>query len=207
MLLERGFTVGSKGAYGYTPLHQVAYTSNLELCEFLLNKGANLDALSTNGSTPLLIASREGQTGMVECMLEHGADPMDGGDKGLTPLLLAAAEGHSEIVRLLVKFGADINEATGIEMRTPLHEAVEGGHAETCLSILQLGGSSSVLALDTDGASPLDIALALSRPDIAKLLQSFATVSPSTFSKPNPDPTLPCLPPPPPRILPPATAS
>jgi len=180
MLLERGFSICSKGAYGYTPLHQVAYTSNVKLCEFLLHQGANLDALSMNGSTPLLIASREGQLGLVECMLKYGADPMDGGDKGLTPLSLAAAEGHSNIVRLLVEYGADINEATGFERRTPLHEAVEGGHVDTCKTILELGGYPSITSLDTDGASPVDVALAICRPDIADILKTYSI----SFSKP-----------------------
>lgn len=207
MLLERGFSVSSKGAYGYTPLHQVAYTSNVKLCQFLLDRGANLDALSMNGSTPLLIASREGQTGIVECMLKNGADPMDGGDKGLTPLLLAAAEGHSDVVRLLVEFGADINEANGVELRTPLHEAVEGSHADTCLTILQLGGCTSILALDADGASPVDVALALSRPDIAKLLTSFEDISPTMFSVKSPKRAATVTRLPPPSILPPAAAS
>ncbi len=182
MLLERGYSVSSKGAYGYTPLHQVAYTSNLPLCEFLLNQGGNLDALSTNGSTPLLVACREGQTTLAECMLRYGADPMDGGDKGVTPIMIAAAEGHDEIVRILVEYGANINEATSFELRTPLHEAAEGGHFGTCLTILQLGGIPSITALDADGASPIDVALALPRPDIAELLKSHPSIATINFS-------------------------
>lgn len=160
-------------------MHLVAYTPHLALCEFLIQQGGNLDALSLNGSTPLLIASREGQTSLVECMLRNGADPMDGGDKGLTPLIMAAAEGHSSIVRLLVKYGADINEPSTLERRTPLHEAVEGCHIDTCLTILDLGGLPSITTLDADGASPVDIALALCRPDIAALLKSHPQVTKS----------------------------
>ena len=208
MLLERGFSVSSKGAYGYTPLHQVAYTGNVQLCEFLLEQGANLDALSMNGSTPLLIASREGQAAMVQCMLQYGADPMDGGDKGLTPLLLAAAEGHSDILRLLVEYGADINEPAGVEKRTPLHEAVECGHTETCLTILRLGGIPSVQSLDSDGASPVDVAMTVCRHDIVELLTSYEDLSPTAFSSKSPldrNRSLKRLAPP--SILPPATAS
>ncbi len=187
MLMERGFSVSSKGAYGYTPLHQVAYTSNLSLCEFLLDQGGNLDALSTNGSTPLLVACREGQIALVECMLRYGADPVDGGDKGVTPLMIAAAEGHDRIIQLLVEYGANINEPTTFELRTPLHEAVEGGHLQTCMTILQFGGTPSITALDADGASPIDVASALCRPDIADHLRTHASISPLHFSPKRPD--------------------
>ncbi len=170
MLIERGCSVCSKGAFGYSALHQVAYTPFSSLCDFLLKNGGNLDSLSRNGSTPLLIASREGHAGVVESMLRYGADPNDGGDKGLTPLLLAAAEGHVEVVRLLLSFKGDANQAP-FEGRSPLHEAVEAGHSEVCRDLIRYG-KASIHAKDVEGTSPLMIAQANEKPDLVDILTS-----------------------------------
>ena len=156
MLMERGCTVSSKGAFGYTALHQVAYTPFVKLCEFLLANGANMDALSRNGSTPLLIAAREGHASVVATLLAHRADPNDGGDKGLTPLLMASAEGHLDTVRLLLLYKADATESL-FEGRTPLHEAAEAGHTDVCLELIR-EGHASILAADKEGITPLMIA-------------------------------------------------
>ena len=159
-----------KGAFGYTPLHQIGYTPHADLCEFILEHGGNLDALSKNGSTPLLIASREGHTQVVERMLSYGADPCDGGDKSLTPLLMAASEGHIEIVKLLLSFGADAKEAP-FEGRSPLHEAVETGHAEVCRLLIEVGDASPTLA-DAQGSTPLAIAEHLDRADLIGVIRN-----------------------------------
>jgi ankyrin repeat protein len=183
MLLERGCTISGKGAYGYTPLHQVAYTEHDRLCDFILKNRGNLDALSRNGSTPLLIACREGHAGIVETMLRYGADPNDGGDKGLTPIMIAASEGHADILRLLLEFGAEGREVS-FELRTPLHEAVEGGHVHACKVLLEMA-SADPAAPDADGTSALAIAASAARPDLLSLLQN--PPAPVVLVKRHPD--------------------
>jgi ankyrin repeat protein len=168
MLLERGCSIASKCAYGYTALHQVAYTPFSSLCSFLLDCGGNLDSLSRNGSTPLLIAAREGHVEVVETMLRYGADPNDGGDKGLTPLVLAASEGHLEVVELLLSFGADANLSL-FEGRTALHEAVESAHIQVCASLIRLG-NACINTKDESGESAVTLASRLGFDDIVELL-------------------------------------
>ena len=90
-------------------LHQLCYSANVEVAEFVLERRANVDALSQNGSTPLLVAARQGQLRMVEVLLRFGADPDDGGDKGWSPLFISSAEGHLEIVNILLEYGANPN--------------------------------------------------------------------------------------------------
>jgi len=169
MLIERGCSVSAKGMYGYSALHQVAYTPWASLCEFILQNGGNTDALSKNGSTPLLIAAREGHPAVVEMMLRYGADPNDGGDKGLTPLLLASAEGHLEIVKLLLSFKADANLAL-YEGRSALHEASEAGQADVCRALVSLG-NACVNCEDSEGMTPLSIGENLGRDDIVDILK------------------------------------
>ena len=169
MLVERGCPVSVKGAFGYTALHQVAYTPYANLAEFLLKHGGNLDSLSKNGSTPLLIAAREGHARVAETMLRYGADPNDGGDKGLSPLLLASAEGHLEMVNLLLSFKADANLSL-YEGRTALHEASDSGHAEVC-RVLISQGNASVNAMDDNGETPFTIAARHGRDDVLSILK------------------------------------
>ncbi len=169
LLVERGCVVSVKGAFGYTPLHQAAYTPYSNLAEFLLAHGGNLDSLSKNGSTPLLIAAREGHTRVAETMLRYGADPNDGGDKGLSPLLLASAEGHLEMVNLLLSFKADANLSL-YEGRTALHEASESGNAEVCRLLISQG-NASLNAMDDMGETPLTIAARHGREDLLGILR------------------------------------
>lgn len=184
MLMERGCTLTSKGAHGYTALHQVAYTPFSHLCEFILGNGGNLDALSKNGSTPLLIAAREGHPEVVETMLRYGADPNDGGDKGLTPLLMAASEGHLEIVKLLLGFGADARDAP-FEGRTALHEAAESGHADVCRVLIEEGASVPTIS-DIQGNTPLSIAAKSGSEELLSVIKS-SKYNPSTRQARKPD--------------------
>ena len=170
MLIERGCSASGKGAFGYSALHQLAYTPFASLCEFILSNGGNLDSLSKNGSTPLLIASREGHSSVVECMLRYGADPNDGGDKGFTPLLLAASEGHLEVVKLLLSFKADGNLSL-CQGRTPLHESAESGHTEVCRALIQFG-NASVHSKDYEGLTPIDVGRLSENLELVEVLTS-----------------------------------
>ena len=109
LLIERGLSVNSRAAFGYTCLHEVAYSDDPVTAEWILKRGGNVDALSQNGSTALLIAAREGRRRVADILLKWGADPDDGGDRGWTPLFLAASQGHGQVVSLLAEYGADLN--------------------------------------------------------------------------------------------------
>ena len=170
MLIERGASVNAKGASGYTSLHSVCYTDNIDTAAYLLSRGANCDALSHNGSTPLLIAAREGRAGMVRTLLEYGADPDDGGDREWSPLLLAAGQGHYDTAHALLEYGADPN-LQFYQGRSALHEAVDGGHVELCKLLVSFGASSKLL--DESEMTAIDLAMQYcENEDILKVLKS-----------------------------------
>ena len=156
LLIEQGCSVNSRGAHGYTPLHEACYTPRVDVAQFLLRCKGNVDALSQNGSTPLMIACRNGNLEMVELLLRDGqADPDDGGERGWTPLLLACIEGHTQVVKVLLEYGADPNYKLP-DQSTVIHEAVQTNQLDV---LKQLIKSKANLAItDEQGRTPLDLA-------------------------------------------------
>jgi len=128
VMAKHSCSLNTKGAYGYTALHEACYHGRPGVIKCLLEKNANVDALSKNGSTPLLVAAREGKAEAVRLLIAHRAHPDDGGDKGWTPLSVAASEAHFEVCQVLLEKRANVNgfvDPTGRGERSSLQEAVE----------------------------------------------------------------------------------
>ena len=70
-LVERGARVQQPG---WAPIHYAATGPNVQVVEFLLDKGADIDAASPNASTPLMMAARYGSEESVNLLLLRGAD-------------------------------------------------------------------------------------------------------------------------------------
>lgn len=91
------------GEWGF--LH--AAIKNIQVLEFLLEKGINPDLQNSNG-TALCLASEEGDTEAVELLLRFGADPNKRG-KNLLPLELSLMYDHVEAFKMLLSAGANFN--------------------------------------------------------------------------------------------------
>lgn len=59
---------------GLTGLHEAAICGNVQMVEFLLERGANIDCCDNEGWTPLHAAASLGQVKIVETLLKHNAD-------------------------------------------------------------------------------------------------------------------------------------
>lgn len=59
---------------GLTGLHEAAICGNVQMVEFLLERGANIDCCDNEGWTPLHAAASLGQVKIVETLLNHNAD-------------------------------------------------------------------------------------------------------------------------------------
>jgi ankyrin repeat protein len=102
-----------------TPLMHSAWTCNLDMATFFLERGARFDAVDKDGETALILAAGFCHDGkMVQLLLDAGA-AVDTKCKCGTALTVAAFEGDEEAVRALVKAGADLN-ATNSEGETAL---------------------------------------------------------------------------------------
>lgn len=84
----------------------------------------------------------------------------------------AQAGDISELVRL-VNTGADVNAV--IWEQTPLHVAVAAGQWEAVAWLIDHG--ADINALDNDGCTPLDVALASSRHEVADLLREYGGIA------------------------------
>lgn len=59
---------------GLTGLHQAAICGNVQMVEFLINRGANINCCDNEGWTPLHAASSLGIAPIVQMLLDFGAD-------------------------------------------------------------------------------------------------------------------------------------
>ena len=77
MLLDRGADINMADNYGFTPLHEAAIHSQVEVVQFLIERGAKLDTTATgnlSGRTPLHSAAREGKKDVQSISLIVSSD-------------------------------------------------------------------------------------------------------------------------------------
>lgn len=114
---------------------------DVELYQWLLDRGAPLHKDVTVGQSPLFYAIYGNHVEMVRMLLKKGikakgAESASGlPSASKTPLHLAARRGHLEICRLLVDSGADVNAETTEGVR-PLFESLLSGNPEVVRFLL-----------------------------------------------------------------------
>ena len=93
--------------YGYSVLHQAAYTGLVSVARLLLDNGWELDLATNEGDTPLHLAAFWGEVDMLQFLADRGALINPQNTSLETPLHNAAKEGGSAAARLLLNLGAD----------------------------------------------------------------------------------------------------
>ena len=138
MLIEKkADTINVKGYVGATPLCVASSAGNLDMFQFLLNKGADANILDDNGYLPLHWACRKGYLKMIELLIDKKFNINAKGDRGFTALHHAAEHGHLEIVKILIDKGANINIPTS-EGRFPIQFAAYNGHLDILKHLLEI---------------------------------------------------------------------
>jgi hypothetical protein len=104
-----------KYVYEYeTPLHELClHRKNLELVEFLLDKGADddIDAMDEDGHTPLHYACWYDNFEIAKLLIKRGADVNAENRWGLTPLHWACKSISPKCVAILLDNDADLSVA------------------------------------------------------------------------------------------------
>ena len=157
--------VGAKDKGGETPLHWAAFSGNLDLVRYLLDKGAAVDAKNARGLTPLAFISAQGRPKAASLLIERGAEVNVRNAFDMTPLIIAAEQGAVEFVKTLIAAGADVNVESRIG--TALHRASIKGNAEIIRALLKARANATIMSR---GVSPLHLAASAGHLEAASAL-------------------------------------
>jgi hypothetical protein len=135
----------------------------------LKNNPALIFSKAIDGGTPLHPAATHGHKDVVKLLLETNSEVNAKSNKGYTPLHCAALNGHEDVVKLLIHHKAVVNIKDTEFVWTPLHWASGGGHTNVVKLLLE--NNSEVNAKDNSGRTPLQLALATGKMDVAELLR------------------------------------
>jgi ankyrin repeat protein len=81
--------VHSTNKNGWTPLHQAAFSGELEMLHALLKAGAKINEMDHDGDTPVHYAAVQGELACVEALAKAGAKLEVKDNDGETPLDVA----------------------------------------------------------------------------------------------------------------------
>lgn len=199
---DGGHPVDQRGGdFNHTPLGMAVMENQVEVAEYLIERGADVNAVSDNGVGPLHLAVRASAFESVKLLVEHGAT-VESTDPRFSPLLWAARVGAPEIAEYLIEHGADVNfvshrgetpilmasmvgstETVGLLLEhgaeieqeetptTPLIMAVQGEHLDVVRMLLDNGADPN--ASNRQGQSPLQFASQAGNPQLIELLQEY----------------------------------
>ncbi len=110
----------------------------VEMTQFLIDKGVEIDMVNNDGKTPLSKAVENSNEAVVQLLVQNGADINRFNKKGLTPFLIAARAKDTQMMRCLVEAGADVN-AYDFDGMTALMRAAERDDIHQLTQLLELG--------------------------------------------------------------------
>ncbi|XP_069810323.1 double zinc ribbon and ankyrin repeat-containing protein 1 isoform X2 [Dendropsophus ebraccatus] len=114
----------------------------------------------------------EGKISTVEELLDEGADPNCCNNEDRPVLTVAVSNGHHKALPVLVQKGADIDQQSGPQNNTALHEAVLLGlEGKKSIEVL-LGCNASIKKKNNKGMTAYDLALKSRNDQISSLFAS-----------------------------------
>ncbi|XP_068088326.1 double zinc ribbon and ankyrin repeat-containing protein 1 isoform X2 [Hyperolius riggenbachi] len=114
----------------------------------------------------------EGKIAAVEELLDEGADPNCCNNEDRPVLTVAVLNGHHQVVPVLVQKGADIDQQSGPQNNTALHEAVQLGMEGKKSAEVLLGCNASIKKKNDKGMTAYDLALKGGNEQISSLFAS-----------------------------------
>jgi len=142
LLSKEGNGVNKLTHDGRTYIFWAAYKDNLEMMQYLIDKGAKTDIVDSHGYTVLNFAASTGQTDikLYEFLINHGADPStEKNHSGANALLLAAPYlDDFELVDYFKRIGLD-DYATDDYGNGLFNYAVKGGNITFLKQLIEKG--------------------------------------------------------------------
>jgi ankyrin repeat protein len=189
LLIRAGANVKAANRYGITPLSLAATNGDATAIDMLIKAGADPNVALPDGETILMTAARTGDAASVKILLTHGAN-VDAKDNtlGQTALMWAASQNHAAAVKVLIEGGADVNlksaalnfppfkwGVVGMVSTVlpkgswpPLFYAARENSIDAARALIDAG--AEVNATDTEGSTPLLIAILNAHYDMAAAL-------------------------------------
>lgn len=172
-LLESGLRekVNEADCDGETPLFCAVSRNRPKLARLLIAAGADIHTTNEDRQTLLHAAVDSGANELLSFLLESGLkDKINVANcNGETPLHNALRYGNKKAARMLIAAGADLH-TTNKDQQTLLHAAVDSEAGELLRPLLESGLQDKVNAADSDGNTPLHIALQHKNAKHARLL-------------------------------------
>ena len=159
-------------------LNASAYLSQLDECNLLLEVCVDKNhSIDDSVRTPLHVAAFYGDEKIVRLFMSKIVDKNLRFNKGhsvffFTPLLTAIKGGNLNVCKLLIEgYKVDVNVPDHSGM-TPLHLASKMGHLEICKLLCKYLRVRDKNTLDSDGKTPIDLAVSVRKWNIVSFLKN-----------------------------------
>ena len=173
VMMRAKVNVRDKAYDGISPLHAAIENGNIEMVQFLLDRGAKTNIRDFQKRTPLMMMDEDATPELLQLMLHYGAKTTLIDKEGNTLLMHFAEYNQPEILRYLLTSGIPIN-AKNKDGETALTIAADNDQVETVKLLLEAGADANLA--DNESETAIE---KTSNAEVKSLLISFGAVAKS----------------------------
>ena len=173
VMMRAKVNVRDKAYDGISPLHAAVENGNIEMVQFLLDRGAKTNIRDFQKRTPLMMMDSDATPELLQLMIRYGAKTTLIDKEGNTLLMHFAENSEPEILRYLLASGIPIN-AKNKDGETALMIAADNDQVETVKALLEAGADANLA--DNESETAIE---KTTNAEVKSLLISFGAVAKS----------------------------